>query len=176
MHENRETSETLAAQPGRRSVGEGQSHKVRMYVSEESHGGIVPMNPSNKDEAWLAEKGEGRQARDVRLSGLHAHQREERVRAVHGEAQDDSQTHAGETAGDEAAAPCAYARSRASDRLMAQVDCAGPLQRLCGTRKPRQSGHIPGADTGTLATCTSPPKPAPVLLDTCPRSGCTLAS
>src|ERR1035437_10706191 len=59
---------------------------------------------------------------------------------------------------------------------MAQVDCAGPLPLLCGTRKPRQSGHIPGADTWTLAACTSPPQPAPVLLDTCPRSGCTLAS
>src|ERR1035438_7082700 len=59
---------------------------------------------------------------------------------------------------------------------MAQVDCAGPLQLLCGTRKPRQSGRVPGADTRALATCTSPPNPAPVLLDTCPRSGCTLAS
>jgi RNA-directed DNA polymerase len=31
-----------------------------MYVSEESHGGIVPMNHSNKDENPLAESGEGR--------------------------------------------------------------------------------------------------------------------
>ena len=60
MHENRETSETLAAQPGRRSVDEGQSHKVRMYVPEESHSGIVPMNHSNKDGASLAESEEGR--------------------------------------------------------------------------------------------------------------------
>ena len=49
MHENRETSETPAAQPGRRSAGEGQCHKARVYVSEESHSGIVPMNHSNKD-------------------------------------------------------------------------------------------------------------------------------
>ncbi len=41
MHENRETSKTPAAQPDRRSAGEGQSHKARVYVSEESHGGIV---------------------------------------------------------------------------------------------------------------------------------------
>jgi hypothetical protein len=41
MHENRETSETPTAQPGRRSAGEGQSHKARVYVSEESHSGIV---------------------------------------------------------------------------------------------------------------------------------------
>ena len=31
-----------------------------MYVSEESHSGIVPMNPSNKDGTSLAESGEGR--------------------------------------------------------------------------------------------------------------------
>jgi RNA-directed DNA polymerase len=60
MHENRETSETPAAQPSRRSAGEGQSHKARAYVSEESHNGIVPMNHSNKDENTLAESGEGR--------------------------------------------------------------------------------------------------------------------
>src|ERR1035437_6176444 len=60
MHENRETSEALAAQPSCRSVDEGQSHKVRMYVPEESHSGIVPMNHSNKDGASLAESEEGR--------------------------------------------------------------------------------------------------------------------
>ena len=60
MHENRETSEALAAQPSCRSVDEGQSHKVRMYVPEESHSGIVPMNHSNKDRASLAESEEGR--------------------------------------------------------------------------------------------------------------------
>jgi len=60
MHENRETSETPTAQPGRRSAGEGQSHKARAYVFEESHNGIVPMNHSNKDGRSLAESGEGR--------------------------------------------------------------------------------------------------------------------
>src|SRR6266705_2719787 len=60
MHENRETSETPAAQPGRRSAGEGLSHKARMYVYKESHSGIVPMNHSNKDGKPLAESGEGR--------------------------------------------------------------------------------------------------------------------
>src|SRR6266852_5012819 len=60
MHENRETSETPAAQPGRRSAGEGLSHKARMYVYEESHSGIVPMNHSNKDGKLSAESGEGR--------------------------------------------------------------------------------------------------------------------
>src|ERR1700693_2249201 len=60
MHENRETSETPTAQPGRRSAGEGQSHKARVYVYEESHSGIVPMNHSNKDGTSPAESGEGR--------------------------------------------------------------------------------------------------------------------
>jgi RNA-directed DNA polymerase len=60
MHENRETSGISAAQPGRRSVGEGKSHKARMYVTEESHSGIVPMNHSNKDGSSLAESEEGR--------------------------------------------------------------------------------------------------------------------
>ncbi len=60
MHENRETSEIPTAQPGRRSAGEGQSHKARVHVPEESHGGIVPMNHSNKDGRPLAESGEGR--------------------------------------------------------------------------------------------------------------------
>ena len=49
MHENRETSETPAVQPGSRSAGEGLGHTARVYVTEESHSGIVPMNHSNKD-------------------------------------------------------------------------------------------------------------------------------
>ena len=60
MHESRETSETPAAQPGSRSAGEGNSHTARVYVLEESHSGIVPMNHSNKDGISLAESGEGR--------------------------------------------------------------------------------------------------------------------
>src|SRR6266567_2138131 len=60
MHENRETSETPAAQPGRRSAGEGLSHKARAYDYEESHSGILPMNHSNKDGTSPAESGEER--------------------------------------------------------------------------------------------------------------------
>ena len=47
----------------------------------------------------------GREAGNVRLPGLHAHQREERIRAIHGEAQDDPQAHAGQAAGDKAGTP-----------------------------------------------------------------------
>ena len=60
MHENRETAETPAAQPGSRSAGEGPGHTARMHVPEESHSGIVPMNHSNKDGKPLAESAEGR--------------------------------------------------------------------------------------------------------------------
>ena len=60
MHENRETSETPAVQPGGRSAGEGLGHTARVYVSEESHRGIVPMNHSNKDGSSSAESEEGR--------------------------------------------------------------------------------------------------------------------
>jgi RNA-directed DNA polymerase len=41
-------------------VGEGKSRTARMYVPEESHDGIVPMNHSNKDKRPLAESEEGR--------------------------------------------------------------------------------------------------------------------
>jgi hypothetical protein len=59
MHENRETSRTPAVKLGR-PAGEGKSHTARMYVPEESHSGIVPMNHSNKDGSSLAESEEGR--------------------------------------------------------------------------------------------------------------------
>src|SRR6266705_5153050 len=60
MHENRETSEIPTAQPGCRTAGEGLGHTARMYVPEESHSGILPMNQSNKDRKPSAENEEGR--------------------------------------------------------------------------------------------------------------------
>jgi len=60
MHENRETSETSAVHTDGRSAGEGLGHKSRVYVFEESHRGVVPMNHSNKDGASSAESEEGR--------------------------------------------------------------------------------------------------------------------
>ena len=60
MHENRETSGMPAAKASRRTAGEGSGHTARMYVPEESHNGIVPMNHSNKDGTSLAESEEGR--------------------------------------------------------------------------------------------------------------------
>ena len=60
MHENRETSKTPVANLGGRSAGEGSGHTARVYVFEESHRGIVPMNHSNKDRKSSAESEEGR--------------------------------------------------------------------------------------------------------------------
>ena len=60
MHENRETSGMPATTISRRTAGEGSGHTARVYVSEESHGGIVAMNHSNKDGTSLAENEEGR--------------------------------------------------------------------------------------------------------------------
>ena len=60
MHENRETSEMLAARERCRTAGEGHGHTTRVHVSEESDSGILPMNHSNKDGKPLAESEEGR--------------------------------------------------------------------------------------------------------------------
>ena len=49
-----------AATVGDRTAGKGSGHAARMYVSEESHSGIVLMNHSNKDGTLLAESEEGR--------------------------------------------------------------------------------------------------------------------
>jgi hypothetical protein len=49
-----------AAQLGCRTAGEGSGHTARVYVPEESHSGVVPMNHSNKDRTSLAESEEGR--------------------------------------------------------------------------------------------------------------------
>src|SRR5215469_6306978 len=77
IHENRETSETPAVQPDSRAVGEGDGRTARMYVSEESHRGIVPMNQSNKDGASSAEMEEGR----LRLKENTFHSTRTRLRA-----------------------------------------------------------------------------------------------
>ena len=73
MHENRETSETPAAKPGSRTVGEGYSRTAHMYVPEESHDGIVPMNHSNKDRRPLAESEEGRPSIKENASQPHTY-------------------------------------------------------------------------------------------------------
>ena len=60
MHENRETSEMLAARERCRTAGEGHGHTARVHVFEESDSGTVPMNHSNKSGKPPAESEEGR--------------------------------------------------------------------------------------------------------------------
>ena len=43
-----------------RTAGEGLGRTARVFASEESHRGIVPMKHSNKDETLSAESAEGR--------------------------------------------------------------------------------------------------------------------
>jgi hypothetical protein len=50
----------LRPKSGRRSAGEGVGRTARMYISEESDSGIVPMNHSNNDGTSPAESEEGR--------------------------------------------------------------------------------------------------------------------
>jgi len=62
------------------------------------------------------------------------------------------------------------------NRPMAQVDCAGLLQLLCGTGKHRQSQRIPGSAHWALVAYTLPPKSdTPALLESYARSGWTMA-
>src|SRR6266849_2125390 len=51
LHENRETSGMPATKVSGRTAGEGSGRTARVYVPEESHRGIVPMNHSNKDRS-----------------------------------------------------------------------------------------------------------------------------
>src|SRR5229473_7238407 len=60
MHENRETSGIPAARKCCRTAGEGHGRTARVYVTEESDSGILPMNHSNKNGKPLAESEEGR--------------------------------------------------------------------------------------------------------------------
>ena len=63
-----ETSGTRTGRPRRflwrpqshRTAGEGSGRTARVYVCEESHRGVVPMNHSNKDGASSEESEEGR--------------------------------------------------------------------------------------------------------------------
>ena len=84
MHENRETSETPAAKSGGRSAGEGDSRTARVYVSEESHRGIVPMNQSNKDGASSAETEEGRLRLKENTFPFDTHPTQSGTERVHG--------------------------------------------------------------------------------------------
>ena len=57
----------------RRTAGEGLGHTARMYVPEESHSGIVPMNQSNKDGKASAENEEERPLIKENAGQPHTH-------------------------------------------------------------------------------------------------------
>jgi hypothetical protein len=61
----------------RRTAGEGLGRTARVFVSEESHRGIVPMKHSNKDGTLSAESAEGR----LRLKENAFHLTRTRLRA-----------------------------------------------------------------------------------------------
>src|SRR5947209_11995905 len=118
-----------------------------------------------------------RQTRDVRFPGLYTYQRKERDRAIYRATQDDPQAHAGQAATDQAGAPHAHARSRASNWRMAQIGRAGLLQLPRSTRKPRKPRGVPEPHACALVADPSPPEPAPsTLLDTHANAGPAMAS
>src|ERR1700692_1038692 len=84
MHENRETSRTPAVKPGSRPAGEGKSHTARMYIPEESHSGILPMNQSNKDREPSAENEEGRPLIKENAGQPNTHPTQSGKRVSHG--------------------------------------------------------------------------------------------
>jgi RNA-directed DNA polymerase len=57
----------------RRTAGEGLGHTARMYVPEESHSGILPMNQSNKDGKASAENEEERPLIKENVGQSHTH-------------------------------------------------------------------------------------------------------
>jgi len=101
----------------------------------------------------------GREARDVRLSGIHAHQRENPERALHREAPDGRQADASEAAGYPAATPCAYARPGGANGRVAQVGRARLLQLPRSTGKPRQPRSVSGTGNTALAQDVNLPQP-----------------
>src|SRR6266550_544828 len=98
-------------------------------------------------------------------------------RSIYRATQDDPQAHAGQAATDQAGAPHAHARSRASNWRMAQIGRAGLLQLPRSTRKPRKPRRVPEPHAWALVAYPSPPEPeASTLLDTHANAGPAMAS
>src|SRR5437763_16239788 len=87
------------------------------------------------------------------------------------------QAPAGQAATDQAGAPHAHARARASNWRMAQIGRAGLLQLPRSTRKPRKPRGVPEPHAWALVADPSPPEPeASTLLDTHANAGPAMAS
>jgi group II intron reverse transcriptase/maturase len=84
MHENRETSEMPEENVFFRPAGEGESRTFRMYISEESDSGIIPMNHSNKDDQTSAESEEGRPLIKENTHQLNTHSTQSEARVSQG--------------------------------------------------------------------------------------------
>lgn len=84
MHENRETSEMPEESVFFRPAGEGESRTFRMYISEESDSGIIPMNHSNKDDQTSAESEEGRPLIKENTHQLNTHSTQSEARVSQG--------------------------------------------------------------------------------------------
>ena len=100
-----------------------------------------------------------RETRDVRLSGLHAYQREGPKWKLCAEAQNYRQADAGETAGDETTAASPQTRSGSANRRMASRGRAGLLQLPCGAGKHRQPVCISLSVRSTVAERPARPQP-----------------
>ncbi len=101
----------------------------------------------------------GRQARNVRLSGFHAHQRDDPEGVLYRKAPDVRQTYEGETAADQAATSLAYAPPGGANGRVAQIGRERLLQLLRGPGKYRQPGRVSGKGDSAVARDTNPPKP-----------------
>src|SRR5437870_789047 len=133
-----------------------------------SSSGGLPKRTGNEEQ---------KTTRDVRFPGLYTYQCKERDRAIYRATQDDPQAHAGQAATDQAGAPHAHARSRASNWRMAQIGRAGLLQLPRSTRKPRKPRGVPEPHAWALVADPSPPEPAAsTLLDTHANAGPAMAS
>jgi hypothetical protein len=108
---------------------------------------------------------------------VYAHQREEQSRAICLTARDDPQTHASEDPATQGGATQADARSRRSDRPMAQIGHPRSLQLLRCTRKHRSPVLVPAPGARAMVADNTPPDAkAPDFRDTHAGIGSAVAS
>jgi len=102
-----------------------------------------------------------RQAGDVRLSGLHAYQREEPEGVLCREAPYDPSATGEEAAGTPAATSAASARSARAHGKVAAVGRARLLPLSCGTGEPRQLANLSVSVDAPVGNATAATQPTP---------------
>jgi RNA-directed DNA polymerase len=95
-------------------------------------------------------RGDGKPG-DIRLSGIHAHVREDQEREVSGDPPHGGEEDASEAQGDQARASAQAAPLDSRGREVAGVSPSGLLPLLCRTGQPVQDGAIPPSDHAPLA-------------------------